>query len=220
MSIARSLRITFPELIPSIDFPEDVATDVFAGNVSLRSSLWVGSKFSRVRLCELDVPEKFMAETLVIYPNPRYDFPIFGCEYLRIGGKKFFGGADFHPISKRVDYAKKYLSDFPDSTKEDSKFYDLSKYFSSKFWLKKDSVDFYPEYNEMVDQYLARYRLCVEEAQESGDSTFSQIEYNNHMAENDPARGILKAYFSAEFAEMYIHKFLFTNGIYQNKGSI
>ena len=112
------------------------------------------------------------------------------------------------------DYAKTYLKDFPDSTKEDSKFYDLSKYFSSKFWIKKDSVDFYSEYIDKVDQYLAKYRLCAEESHETKSSINAQIEYNNHMAENDPARGILKAYFSAEFAEEYIHKFLFNNNVY------
>jgi hypothetical protein len=216
MSIVRSLRIAFPELSSSSDFPEEIQSDIILNNVSLRSSLWTGPKLHRVRLCELDVPGKFMAETLVIYPDIRYDFPIFGCEYLKMGEKKFFGGVDFHPISNTTDYAKTYLSEFPDSTKETSKFYDLSKYFSSKFWLKKDSVDFYSEYIDKVDQYLAKYKLCVEEAEKVRDSTQTQIQYNNHMAENDPARGILKAYFSAEFAETYIHKFLFSNDVYQS----
>lgn len=216
MSIARSLRIAFPELSSSSDFSKEIQPDIILDNVSLRSSLWIGPKFHRVRLCELDIPGKFMAETLVIYPDTRYDFPIFGCEYLKIGDKKFFGGVDFHPISRSTDYAKAYLSEFPDSTKENSKFYDLSNYFSSKFWLKKDSVDFYSEYIDKVDQYLAKYRLCVEEAKKVKNSSQAQIQYNNHMAENDPARGILKAYFSAKFAETYIHKFLFTNDAYQN----
>ena len=37
----------------------------------------------------------------------------------------------------------------------------------------------------------------------------AQIAYDTHMAVNDPARGILKAYFSSEFADHYIHNFLF-----------
>jgi hypothetical protein len=176
---------------------------------SVISRLWKGGKFRRARLCDLLVPGKFSAETLVIYPEQEYDFPIFGCEYLRIGDKKFFGGVDFHPISETQDYAKTYLANFPDTTKTESKFYDLSKFFSSKFWIQKSNVDLYTEYIHVVKDYLRAYRLCSEEAKPVANSMPAQIAYDTHMATNDPARGILKAYFSGEFAEHYIHNFLF-----------
>jgi hypothetical protein len=35
--------------------------------------------------------------------------------------------------------------------------------------------------------------------------------YNEHMAANDPAFGVLKSYFGKEFAKEYIHNFLFSN---------
>ena len=38
------------------------------------------------RECVLDVPGKFFAETLLVYPQTNEIFPIFGSEYIRMGG--------------------------------------------------------------------------------------------------------------------------------------
>jgi len=35
------------------------------------------------------------------------------------------------------------------------------------------------------------------------------IDYDSHMSANDPAHGILKSYYSQEFADNYINDFLF-----------
>jgi hypothetical protein len=209
MTIAKSIEKILPELIPSEEFPPGIEPFMSNGPASITSKTWRGGRFRRARLCDLKVPGKFTAETLVIYPESEYDFPIFGCEYLRIGEKKFFGGIDFHPISNSRDYAKDYLTSFPDTTKTDSKFYDLSEFFSSKFWIDKRGEDFYPEYLDLANKYLNVYKTCAKEADPTKNFLFAQSKYDFHMAANDPARGILKAYFSADFAEQYIHKFLF-----------
>lgn len=210
MSLVKSLSIILPELQLSEEFPTGIDPLIQNEAATIVSRVWKGDRLRRARLCDLNVPGKFTAETLVIYPNEEYDFPIFGCEYLRIGEKKFFGGIDFHPISTNRDYAKDYLADLPNTTKTHSKFYDLSEFFSSKFWIEKRDADFYDEYLHLANHYLNAYKLCVKEAKPiATTSLFSQKRYDFHMAANDPARGILKAYFSANFAEQYIHKFLF-----------
>jgi 15,16-dihydrobiliverdin:ferredoxin oxidoreductase len=168
----------------------------------------------RARLCQLQCKDKFTAETFVLYPSPRTDAPIFGCEYLAIGDKKFFGGVDFHPLSTSIGYREKYierfLGDFPDTTLEESKFYDLSTYFSNKFWVVKSDKDMYLEFLEKSFVYLERYKQMLASADiTEGPNLVLHAKYDTHMAKNDPARGILKAYFSEEFAENYIYNFLF-----------
>lgn len=182
-------------------------------NITITSRTWSSSEIRRARLCQLVVPDKFTAETVVIYPSNLVDAPIFGCEYLRIGNKKFFGGVDFHPLSQEKQYLERYidsyLHDMQDTEVETSKFYDLSMYFSKKFWLKKYNFDFYGEFYSLTYEYLLRYKKLLEDAIISEDVVELHKKYDTHMGENDPAHGILKAYFSEEFAEFYIKKFLF-----------
>lgn len=221
MIVSTLLTKTFPEL--QLVRPDNNIEPEYKNKESvLRSRMWKGkgTRIAKARLCLLDIPGKFFAETLVIYPKLYYDYPIFGCEYLNIGGKKFFGAVDFHPISKTTNYADRFLSDLPDTSKESSKFYNLKEYFSNKFWIKTQPTPFYyDEYLGVIDKYLNAYSTCLQSddctlpqraCSQTHSNYLAQCNYNTHMAENDPARGILKAYFSEEFAEHYIDNFLFT----------
>jgi hypothetical protein len=217
MTVSTLLTKTFPDL-QSCPPGNRVESEYSEKDATLTSLRWEGVRIDKARLCLLDIPGKFFAETLVIYPLLHYDCPIFGCEYLNIGGKKFFGAVDFHPVSRLTNYASRFLSEFPDTSKESSKFYDLEKYFSNKFWIKTQPTPFYyEEYLEVVKKYLEAYSTCLKSTlplylldNYKSNSTAHQ-NYNSHMAEKDPARGILKAYFSEQFAEHYINNFLFTS---------
>jgi len=179
----------------------------------IKSYSWTAEGCRRIRICELDIKGKFSAETMVIYPNYCYETPIFGTEYLRIGNKKFFGATDFHPVRDDAEYEQQYvlnyLSEFPDRDKENSKFYDLTKYFSKKFWTSKRDTDFYEEYITTTQRYLEQYKICLTETQEGPIDEQFHIDYDVHMAANDPAHGILKSYYSEQFASDYIRTFLF-----------
>ena len=179
----------------------------------IKSFSWTADRCRRIRLCDLEIKDKFTAITLVIYPEFEYETPIFGTEYLRINNKKFFGATDFHPVKKGAEYEEryilKYLSDFPDRDKEVSKFYDLSNFFSKKFWLKKTESDFYAEYIDTTDKFLDRYKECLFSTEKSDSNESFHIAYDKHMSANDPAHGILKSYYSEEFANKYIDTFLF-----------
>ena len=56
---------------------------------------------------------------------------------------------------------------------------------------------------------MSRYRAALEGGESWFDSRQAHTNYDRHMAERDPAHGILKSYFSAEFADFYVQKFLF-----------
>lgn len=199
--------------LKKIDLPTWLDETIENKNAVIKSYAWTAERCRRIRLCDLDIKGKFTAETLVIYPEYCYETPIFGTEYIRIGTKKYFGAIDFHPVHNDTEYEQKYvldyLSEFPDRDQENSKFYDLTKYFSRKFWTSKKDYDFYEEYIEITRKYLEQYKLCLAETEEGPvDKQFHQ-DYDVHMASNDPAHGILKAYYSEQFATDYIHTFLF-----------
>lgn len=185
-------------------------------NVSLNSHQWESCNFRKARLCEFKVDKKFKAETLVIYPVWGSDAPIFGCEYLQIGQHKFFGAIDFHPLLQTKPYLDKYintyLGHFSDRKVDSSKAYNLDEFFSKKMWLKKDSIDLYDEFINRSSGYLWIYKDLLSDCEITQQLTSLdlQIRYDEYMRERDPARGILKAYFSEEFSENYINNFLFS----------
>jgi len=195
------------------DLPDWLDPVVENDNARIQSGSWTADRCRRIRLCELDIKDKFTATTLVIYPEFNYETPIFGTEYLRIGGKKFFGATDFHPVRNDEEYEQKYildyLGDLPDRDKDNSKFYDLTRFFSRKFWIKKTDKDFYNEYLEMNEMFLNRYKECLSKSVQMDTAENYQVEYDVHMAANDPAHGILKSYYSQTFADKYIKTFLF-----------
>lgn len=164
------------------------------------------------RLCVLDVPGKFFAETLLIYPDTDADFPIFGSEFIQTR-RGYFGATDFHPYSPQSDQASVIFSSEPDRIVEKSAHYDLDTYFSRKLWHKKSDIDFRSEYNEVCSRRITAYLsiLSSQPRQEDGN-TVKFSDFDTYMAENDPAHGILKSYFGPEFARDYIEQYLFPYG--------
>lgn len=197
--------------LKQLNLPIQFSNSIQKGEATLSSYLWTTKFCRKVRLCELKVSNRFYAESLVIYPDFCYETPVFGTEYLKIGDKKYFGAIDFHPISKSIEYLT-FLEMFPNKTIDNSCFYDLEHFFSPNLWLHKRQEDFYNEYQIMVKCFLHQYQKCLSSSQKVTKTYKNgQMQYNEHMAANDPAFGILKSYFGKQFAEEYIHNFLFSN---------
>jgi len=199
------------EFFPLIEksTPDWLNTIIKKDNITLESYLWYSDFCNRIRVCKLTIKDKLKAETLVIYPREYYETPIFGTEYLEISDKKYFGAIDFHPVSENKEYLS-YMEMFPDIKQNKSKIYDLEKYFSEKFWIRKDNKDFYNEYQIMLKCYLHQYKKCLYNSQLKSVSYLNKHQkYNEHMSLYDPAYGILKNYFPEEFVKKYIQGFLF-----------
>jgi len=212
MKLKDKILELFPDAEP-LELPSWLNQEVSKDNSTIKSYIWKSDKIRKIRLCELDIQNKFSAETLVIYPDFCYDVPILGTEYLRINDKKFFGAVDLHPLRMDIDYIEKYiqkyLGDFPNRDRDTSKIYDLEKFFSKKFWIKKQSKDFYDDYSLVVEKYLKKFQSCLEEAEPVQSSYEYHKGYDTHLSTTDPAYGILKSYYDKNFAEKYISTFLF-----------
>lgn len=201
----------YQNLIPE-SLPDWLKEEVKDNNSSIKSYVWRSNNLRRIRLCELNIKGKFIAESLVMYPDFDYINPIFGTEYVACADKKHFGTIDFHPMKMDSEYENKYimkyLYDQPDRTKNKSKIYDLDTYFSKKLWVKTKDTNFYDEYLSQLDIYLERYNQCTKNCEQESAHSF-QKGYDYHLSYTDPAYGILKSYYSKEFARKYINEFLF-----------
>tara|TARA_B100000214_G_scaffold226870_1_gene165283 strand:- start:834 stop:1493 length:660 start_codon:yes stop_codon:yes gene_type:complete len=206
------------KLLPSMEelsLPDWLSSEVNDDGSVIKSYVWRWNNLRRIRLCELNLQNKFIAESLVIYPDYKYIHPVFGTEYVECGGRRFFGTIDFHPMSMSEDYIDKYinnnLKDQPDRAKNKSNIYDLDKYFSKKLWIRSTTDNFYQEYLKSFKLYLERYIISTAKLNPSdeGSGHSYQKGYDYHLASTDPAYGILKTYYNEEFANKYINTFLF-----------
>ena len=198
--------------LTELPLPEGIDPEIVGEGTTIKSYVWKSGWLRRIRLCELNLKDKFVAESLVIYPDVVLVNPIFGTEFVNAGSKRFFGTIDFHPLRNEFFYADKYinkwLGDQPNRSKNKSNIYDLNKFFSKKLWIKSDTTNFYEEYLEKLELYLNRYLKMM--AHPSRENTIDlQVQYDKHLAGTDPAYGILKTYYDQEFAEKYINTFLF-----------
>lgn len=171
----------------------------------IQSEVWEND-LSLARLCILTVPGRFLAETLVIFPRIGVNSPIFGSEYIEMP-RRSFGVVDFHPQSRDLQHIEEFLALEPDREVRNSVHYDLDGYFSGKLWLKRDSEPVYPEFTDVFKRRLGIYTQLLGSL--APVPAPPPLGYCRYMAQHDPARGILKAYFGEAFAHDYISGFLF-----------
>jgi hypothetical protein len=212
MEVRDKLFEIYGDLTP-VELPNWLSPTIEDKKSCIKSYVWRTDRLRRIRLCELHISGKFIAESLVIYPDFQYEAPIFGTEYVKCGSVKYFGTIDFHPLKGGNNYQEKYiipyLGDQQDRIKNKSKIYDLDTYFSKKLWIKSDQQDFYGEYIDKLDLYLTRYKECIKKCEQNHTAHIFQKGYDHHLSYTDPAYGIIKSYYTKEFARKYINNFLF-----------
>lgn len=178
---------------------------------SLVTTVRIGEKygFYKSRECVLTVPGKVFSKTVAIYPSVGQNLPIFASEYLRIG-QNSFGAVDFHPsCTEKTDYGG-LLEQFPPRTVQSSRHYDLDTWFSPVLWLKRGGVEVRRAFEvEYLNRLGAYYALLNTNLMAGGAGPHTHEAFNGYMADHDPARGILKAYFGPEFANDYLRLVLF-----------
>lgn len=182
-----------------------------SNGATLVTTVLIGEKygFYKARECRLSVPGKISAKTVVIYPCVGVNLPIFASEYLQIG-KNLFGGVDFHPSGGDFTNYGPLLQQFPARTVQSSRHYDLDTWFGPVLWLKRGGFEVEGEFRaQYACRLSAYYSLLNDNLGVKGSNLDSHRLFNRYMAEHDPARGILKAYFGSEFADDYLRRVLF-----------
>ena len=135
---------------------------------------------------------------------------------------------DFQPLFRDEFYLEKYIEPIaPIRAKYNElaqdlemKFYDANQYFSPYLLFAKTDAEtvvnrLFPAYQE----YLQLYWQLLEQAEPKTDSasieriTKAQKDYDQYSAERDPASGLFRSYFGSEWAEEFVHNFLFEDSV-------
>jgi 15,16-dihydrobiliverdin:ferredoxin oxidoreductase len=183
----------------------------------------------KVRYTYIDAGPMAQVFNSVIYPDPRYDIPLLGIDFLCFGNsKKILVVLDFQPLFRDNDYLSKYIAPMQpirDKYNElaqdlEMKFYDANQYFSRNLLFAKTDADtvltrLFPAYQE----YLQLYWQTVQQAKPSENPEDiqriikAQKDYDQYSADRDPAHGLFSSYFGAEWASKFLYEFLFEDAL-------
>lgn len=135
---------------------------------------------------------------------------------------------DFQPLFQDAKYQDKYIEPlqflhrkYPDLAQGlEMKFYDANQYFSKYLlFAKTDAQTISTRLFEAFKDYLNLYWQMLESAEFLTDTpdieriVKAQKDYDQYSAERDPASGLFSSYFGHEWAERFLHEFLFEDAI-------
>lgn len=183
-------------------------------------------EYRKIRMTYYDAGETTQVYNSVWYPNPEYNLPVLGIDLLAFNSKKFLAIVDFQPIhDSEDDHAKNYehllqpIKDKYDSLKGrmSSKFYDETKHFSQQMLFARfddeDIVnrDLFPAFQSYVQTHLDLIRSTEPNKDPRDvDAVTKQIQkYDTYSADRDPATGLFAAMYGKDWAEDFVHNFLF-----------
>lgn len=178
----------------------------------------------KIRYTYIDAGESAQIFNSVIYPAHKYDIPLLGIDFLSFGKVKNLVVLDFLPLFNDEVYQEKYVEpmrEVRDRYQElaqniPMKFYDANRYFSKYILFAKTDTETivkrlfpaYQEYLELYWQTLDKAEVLTE-PEPIARIVEAQKDYDCYSAERDPAHGLFSSYFGNEWANRFLHEFLF-----------
>lgn len=195
----------------------------------IESFQWSSPDFRKIRATYIDAGPAAQVFNSVWYPDPKYDLPLLGIDFLSFGKKKVLCVLDFQPLVQDEDYLAKYCEPIAYIKAKyeglagtmSSRFYDETLFFSKQLaFAKFDNAlpvtsELLPAFKEYLRDYLAMVRDAEgsEDAGEVARVRELQREYDQYSAERDPAVGLFSTYWGEEWAEEFTYDFLFADAV-------
>jgi 15,16-dihydrobiliverdin:ferredoxin oxidoreductase len=204
------------------DFSYNVNTKKKARIVNLCAS---SKEYRKIRMTYYDAGDNTQVFNAVFYPDPAYNLPILGIDLLAFNRKKYLAIVDFQPLHEdESDHAQTYehrlqpIKEQYDSLKGrmSSKFYDETQFFSQQMLFARfedENVvqeDLFPAFKSYVQTHLDLVRSTDANPSDMKKVLERQKEYDSYSAERDPATGLFTAMYGAEWADDFVHGFLFS----------
>lgn len=195
----------------------------------IESWQWKNEYFRKIRATYIDAGQAAQVFNSVWYPDPKYDLPLLGIDFLSFGKKKVLCVLDFQPLVQDEEYLKKYCEPIAYIKAKyeglagtmSSRFYDETLFFSKQLaFAKFDNAD--PVSTQLLPafkEYLRDYVKMVKDAtpDESPESVARvrelQREYDQYSAERDPAVGLFSTYWGERWAEDFTYNYLFADAV-------
>lgn len=182
-------------------------------------------KLRQIRMAHVQGGQSLQVLNFVISPRLDYDLPFFGADLVTLPGGHLIA-IDMQPLFRDLpEYQAKYAEpvmplftthsahlswggEFPE---------DAKPFFSPAFlWTRpKETATVETRVYDAFKDYLHAYLNFVLAAEPMDDPaalasiSSAQLRYLHYRAEKDPARGMFKRLYGAEWTEDYIHGFLF-----------
>jgi 15,16-dihydrobiliverdin:ferredoxin oxidoreductase len=182
-------------------------------------------EYRKIRLTYYDAGDNTQVYNAVLYPDPKYNLPVLGIDLLAFNRKKFLSIVDFQPLHEdEKDHALPFegllepIKEKYETLKGrmSSKFYDETKFFSQQMLFARFedeeviSRDLFPAFQSYVQTHLDLIRTCEPDAKNTDAVMERQKEYDIYSAERDPATGLFAAMYGNDWAQGFVHDFLFS----------
>lgn len=183
------------------------------------------NEYRKIRLTYYDAGDNTQVYNAVLYPDPKYNLPVLGVDLLAFNRKKYLAIVDFQPLHENEDdHAMPFegrlepIKEKYDSLKGrmSSKFYDETQFFSQQMLFARfedeDVVarDLFPAFKSYVQTHLDMIHECEPDEENAEFVMDRQKAYDVYSAERDPATGLFAAMFGNEWAQGFVHDFLFS----------
>jgi 15,16-dihydrobiliverdin:ferredoxin oxidoreductase len=184
------------------------------------------NEYRKIRMTYYDAGENTQVFNAVWYPDPKYDLPVLGIDLLAFNRKKYLAIVDFQPLHEEegkhdapFEYILAPIKEKYDTLKGrmSSKFYDETQFFSNQMLFARfddESVidkELFPAFQSYVKAHVDLLRSTDGDDSPNRQAAVMarQKAYDTYSAERDPAMGLFMAMFGADWAQDFVHEFLF-----------
>ena len=219
-------NLTNLQVMPCTNKDTDFSYNVNEQKKARITSLCLSSdEYRKIRLTYYDAGDNTQVYNAVLYPDPKYNLPVLGVDLLAFNRKKYLAIVDFQPLHENEeDHAIPFESRLaPIKEKYESlkgrmssKFYDETQFFSQQMLFARFedegviSRDLFPAFQSYVQTHLDMIHECEADVDNIDRVMERQKAYDVYSAERDPATGFFAAMFGNEWAQGFVHDFLFS----------
>ena len=177
----------------------------------LHSRVYTGEHILKSRETYIDNNKSFIYNN-IIYPKTGSNLPCFGIDLMAFMEKKVIIVFDFQHPREHYEYhhpmIDSNMSEYLDITK-DIRFFEAGNHFSRYVYVKKCHMDEVGSYLTDFEKYVKVYADLLEFTSPTGSNETEYCTFDQYMLKLDPVSGFMQSNFGKEFAEDYVHNFLF-----------
>eukprot|EP00590_Aulacoseira_subarctica_P000798 CAMPEP_0172420310 /NCGR_PEP_ID=MMETSP1064-20121228/6700_1 /TAXON_ID=202472 /ORGANISM="Aulacoseira subarctica , Strain CCAP 1002/5" /LENGTH=380 /DNA_ID=CAMNT_0013160229 /DNA_START=47 /DNA_END=1189 /DNA_ORIENTATION=- len=184
-------------------------------------------EYRKIRMTYYDAGEGCQVFNSLWYPDSKFNLPVLGIDLLAFNRKKHLAVVDFQPLHDQEDMHELLFEHmlapvknlYPSlKGKMSAKFYDETKFFSKEMLFARfesESVvndELADAFQKYVQMHVQLVRDCPEKVsvQAKHDVLARHAAYDTYSADRDPAVGLFATMFGKEWADEFVHDFLFS----------
>mmetsp|Transcript_22585 Transcript_22585/g.66839 ORF Transcript_22585/g.66839 Transcript_22585/m.66839 type:complete len:468 (-) Transcript_22585:239-1642(-) len=187
---------------------------------------YASDEYRKIRMTYYDAGDSVQVFNSLWYPHPSRDLPVLGIDLLAFGRKKYLTVVDFQPVHAEEDERAAPYEDalglirdrYPSlQGRKTDRFYDSNRHFSSRtlFGRFEDerivADEVWPAFRRSVEAHVDLVRGAAPDDSTSaiGRVLRGHAAYDAYSAKRDPAHALFTRIFGREWADEYVHGFLF-----------